>query len=108
MLAGSDSSGYNPDDLIAKLLKSKRTLLAGETYRNYFALLNSGSDHAKGNALIMIGEGLFERRKKDSYFSGSDQTEGGGQENQLVVDYRLAAAIKQAGVHSNSPHAWIW
>jgi hypothetical protein len=40
---------------------------------------------------------LFAKRIKDAFYADSEQTEGGGSDDPLVVDYRLAVALKRAG-----------
>jgi len=85
----------------------RRAELAVQTFELYKAIA-----HAAGADLSVFsheGEKLFTKRKSDSYFSGADQTEGGGEDNSLTVDYRLAALLKHAGIdNASSMHVWKW
>ncbi|MCB5184693.1 hypothetical protein LG201_05705 [Methylobacillus gramineus] len=108
LLATSRPIDTKPALLIAELRKSKRTSLAAETYQNYFDILASEGDSERIEDLTKQGELLFVKRARDSFFSGGDQTEGGGPDNSLVVDFRLAVALKRARKRSNSLHAWAW
>lgn len=108
LLATSTPADTEPALLVAELSKGKRTSLAADTYQNYFDILASGGDSERIEELTKKGEVLFAKRARDSFFSGGDQTEGGGPDNSLVVDYRLAVALKRAGKRSNSLHAWAW
>lgn len=94
--------------LIGELRGGKRTALAAETYENYFHILASESNFARIEELLKKGEALFAKRARDAFFSGGDQTEGGGPDNALVVDYRLALALKKVRYGSDSMHAWVW
>lgn len=93
---------------IAQLWEAKRTSLAAETYHNYFKILSSRGNFEKLEELTREGERLFAKRIKDAFYMDSEQTEGGGSDNSLVVDYRLAVALKRAGMPSNSLHSWEW
>lgn len=108
LLATASPTDKKSTSLIADFRKFKRTSLAAETYQNYFDILASEGDSERLNGLTKVGELLFARRVQDSFFTGSDQTEGGGPDNNLVVDYRLAVALKRAGARNSSPHTWIW
>lgn len=93
---------------IEQLWKAKRTALAAESYQTYFKILSSEGDWEKLEGLTREGERLFEKRTKDAFYKGSEQTEGGGPDNSLVVDYRLAVALKRVGFKSASLHSWGW
>ncbi|RZT75653.1 hypothetical protein EV678_2839 [Azospira oryzae] len=108
LLATSNPNDSKANVLIASLREAKRTSLAAETYQNYFDILASAGDSEKIEDLTNEGEVLFAKRARDSFFAGGDQTEGGGPDNNLVVDFRLAVALKRAGGHSSSLHAWAW
>lgn len=65
------------------------------TYSNYFkifGILNSDSDKM---SFIENGFKLFSLRRNDPFYSGGDQTEGGGSDNKIIVDYRLEAILKK-------------
>ena len=81
--------------------------LAVQTYELYKAVAHAAE--ADLPALSQQGEKLFPIRKSDRFFSGGDQTEGGGEDNKVTVDYRLAALLKRAGFDGTSEvHAWKW
>lgn len=66
---------------------SARTRLVHNTYLTYSELL-SGNSRAIANA-----ETNFQRRGSDDYFSGGVGLDGGGPDNKVTVDYRLAAIV---------------
>ena len=80
--------------------------LAAETYTGYYNLL------FRKNAIIEDSvrscEVLFGRRAKDRFFSGGDQTSGGGPDNAFTVDFRLAAILKKIDYRGDSLHRWRW
>ncbi|PHR98520.1 MAG: hypothetical protein COA78_25985 [Blastopirellula sp.] len=90
-----------------QLRRMDRTDLSVRTYELYKSVVDAtGADLP---ALSQEGEKLFAKRKSDSFFSGGDQTEGGGPDNDFTVDYRLAALLKRAGFDGTSEtHAWKW
>lgn len=87
-----------------KQLREHGSSLAVETYENYIAMRSGGE---AGNSFTTL-ETCFTKRKKDKFFSGGEQTEGGGMDNEFVVDYRLAALAKHAGLKDESVHSWRW
>lgn len=95
-------------NLLTKLQSTKRTHLVAESYRNYFEVLENKRTESAIGGLVRYGEGLFAKRATDSYYSGGNQHEGGGPDNALVVDYRLAVVLKMANAESSSLHAWQW
>ena len=58
--------------------------------------------------LLNAGDELFRRRRGDGFFRGGDQTEGGGNDNEFTVDYRLAALAKHVGDTRTGPNRWLW
>lgn len=94
--------------LLKELRQDKRTALAADSYENYFDILSAAGNSTVLGDFLRKGDTLFNKRARDSFFSGGDQTEGGGPDNSLVVDYRLAFALKRAAYSSDSMHAWIW
>lgn len=94
--------------LLEELRRDKRADLAADSYENYFDILSVSGNSTVLGGLLSKGGTLFNRRARDSFFSGGDQTEGGGPDNSFVVDYRLAFALKKTGYSSDSMHAWIW
>ena len=88
-------------------LRQAGSHLAVQTYELYKAVAHAAETDLPG--LSQEGEKLFAKRKSDSFFSGGDQTEGGGEDNNVTVDYRLAALLKRAGFDGTSEvHAWKW
>ncbi len=109
------ASGTHTDDiqrsaagLIAELSSDTWTALAADGYENYFGLLASSKDAEEVGRRAERGSILFLRRARDPYYSGGDQTEGGGEGNAEVVDYRLAIALKEAKYEGASVHEWRW
>lgn len=83
--------GAGPD-VATGLGRGKRTVLVSETYSTYFALAAlSGDEVAVATTLTQRGLELFARRRRDGYYSGGVPYEGGGPDNSVVVDFRLAA-----------------
>lgn len=83
------------------LTGNKEASLAVETYKNYWNILNKDiGDDVSLNSLKHLGIELFRKRKRDSFFSGAEQSEGGSEDNDYVVDYRLQAVLKSRGVVS--------
>ena len=79
--------------------------LACQTYRTYMELMTGDGGNPD---TIAIACQLFDLRKRDSFFSGGDQTEGGGSDNVFTVDFRLAAICKKNGTLLDSVHRWQW
>jgi hypothetical protein len=95
------------DTGLDQLRKIKGSALALESYSTYIQLLQSPQE---SNTIIVVEKAisLFEKRKSNSFFSGGDQTDGGGMDNSITVDYRLAAILAKIGYKSNSIHSWLW
>jgi len=94
--------------IVARLLEGKTTSLVGETYQTYSEILSAQPGSEALTTLVEKAEVLFAKRGRDAFFSGGDQTEGGGLDNELVVDYRLGVALKKVGYSGPSIHAWVW
>lgn len=80
--------------------------LAVATYDGYRQLMQV-PEHERSSVFAQVAN-FFEQRKRDGYFSGSDQTEGGGLDNEFTVDYRLGAIAKKLGLNVDSIHSWRW
>jgi len=92
---------------ILKLFKNKRTSLAAKTYETYFEILHN--PNAKNvEEVVKKAENLYLDRSSDSFYSGGDTTDGGGPDNDIVVDFRLAAVLKKINYQGNSIHRWNW
>ena len=89
-LLGRDP-GAGPE-VASGLASQKRMALVGATYSTYFALAAlSEGDGSAATDLTRHALELFRRRRSNGYYSGGVQYEGGGPDNDLVVDYHLAA-----------------
>ncbi|WP_152052056.1 hypothetical protein [Tautonia marina] len=90
-----------------KQLRQAGSDLAVRTYELYKAITNAAASDLP--ALSQEGESLFAKRKADGFFRGGDQTEGGGDDNNITIDYRLAAILKRSGfVDEERVHVWKW
>jgi hypothetical protein len=94
------------DSTLTQLRAVKGRGLAAETYTGYYNLLFSTNANIEDS--VRSCEVLFERRAKDRFFSGGDQTYGGGPDNALTVDFRLAAILKKIDYRGDSLHRWRW
>lgn len=94
----------------------KRHGLLKATYDCYSRMLAAAAagDVAALRAACADAATFFERRRRDSFFSGGRDFDGGGPDNALVVDFRLAAVILRCemsfGVEGigGEPHRWSW
>lgn len=91
-----------------QLRKAKRHTLAIRTYEAYFHLIDLDASSAEVDKGLPIAEANYAARRKDSYYSGGPDIEGGGKYNDMVIDYRLAAVIKYRGIDRDSVHRWRW
>ena len=87
-------------------LERQGSPLAAETFAFYERVAHAAP--AEVSELAKEAEVLFQRRKRDDFYSGGDQTEGGGPDNDFTVDYRFAALAKHVGGQSDSIHCWQW
>jgi hypothetical protein len=92
---------------VGQLKKLKGTALAIETYSNYRHLLRHANDGDIESA-VATGTNLFQKRKSNGFYSGGVSTCGGGPDNDIAVDYELAAIMKKVGCRSESIHQWRW
>jgi len=86
----------------------KASALAADSYRLYFEILSLEPTGHEVSSAIEKAERNFECRARDPFYSGGDQTEGGGADNSLVLDYRLAAVLKKIQYVGPSIHRWSW
>ena len=103
LLGGFDVASWNK--VIRSFSESCRSKVAINSYRLYGELLGGTVDATVGER---EGERLFAARKSDEFFSGAEQTEGGGEDNLVTVDYRLGALLKRLGQVSGGLHVWKW
>lgn len=80
--------------------------LASRTYQTYFEILDKSFKNLPIEDSVKMAEELFARRANDGFYSGAEQTEGGGQDNRIVLDYRLAAILRKARYVGESTHCW--
>jgi hypothetical protein len=85
-------------DLLQRRAANRRAALVAETYRAYWDLLDSveAGDAAQAAERAAWSATLYAKRKKDPYYAGGIEYEGGGPYNESVVDFRLAAIIRAA------------
>ncbi|KCZ53781.1 hypothetical protein HY29_16040 [Hyphomonas beringensis] len=91
-----------------RLASKKRQMLAVETYRTYFNLLDTGGDAVRTEELVRIAETNYTKRARDAFFSGGPTYMGGGPDNPYVVDFMLAAILKKIGWTGETIHKWKW
>lgn len=92
---------------VEQLRQTRGSTLAVETYTTYYRLLRySHTGDVKVNVERAVL--LFEKRKSNSFYSGGEQTDGGGDYNAITVDYRLATIMKKVRYKSDSIHSWRW
>lgn len=91
-----------------RLAKLKRQALAARTYETYFDLLDMGKASVEVEKLISAAEANYSARRRDAFYSGGWDIEGGDEDNDYAVDYRLAAILKYRNIVSSSVHRWRW
>lgn len=101
----NDLLRHHPFTDQSALIQSLSSKVAQESYQLYNDLLLGKLGSEEG---MKEGERLFEARKSDSFYSGGDEIEGGGEDNGVVVDFRLGAIFKKLGASANSTHTWRW
>ena len=89
-----------------KQLRLSGSKLAVDTYQLYREMARAISSEVP--EFLERGESLFNKRKSDSFYSGGDKTEGGGEDNKVTVDYRLASLVKRVGYMGKGLHVWNW
>lgn len=88
-------------------LRRSGSRLAVQTYELYKTVVDAEPSDLP--ELVKRGESYFYVRRSDSFFIGGDQTEGGGDDNAVTVDYRLASLLKRARYDAASGiHSWRW
>ena len=92
---------------IDRLRKLQGTELAVRSYQTYLDILNSNNPETTRKHVIVAIDN-YGKRKSNAFFSGGNQTDGGGLDNAYVVDYRLAAVMKRVEHKSNTMHDWLW
>lgn len=95
-------------DPLERLAVKKRQMLAVETYRVYFDLLETNENMGQTGALVQAAEANYKKRARDGFYSGGPTYMGGGPDNHYVVDFVLAAILKRIGWTGETIHKWIW
>lgn len=72
---------------------------------DYWALLTDQIDPEEGIRRCIAN---YNRRATHPTFKAVTRFLGGGEYNELYVDYTLAAILKKRGLTSGSVHDWIW
>lgn len=89
-LTGS-ASGLGPE-IAATLARTKKSALWGETLQVYFQLVDvAESDAPTAWALTSRATELFAERRRSSYVAAGPEYLGGDLDNEVVVDFHLAA-----------------
>lgn len=91
-----------------RLASRKRQMLAVETYRTYFDILDTDGDVEAIEPLVRIAEANFKKRSRDGFYSGGPTFMGGGPDNPYVVDFVLSAILKKVGWTGDTIHKWRW
>ena len=91
-----------------RLASKKRQMLAVETYRTYFHLLDVDGDLDTAGVLVRAAEDNFKKRARDAFYDGGPTYMGGGPDNPYVVDFVLAAILKRIRWKGDTIHKWIW
>lgn len=90
--------------LKAKAPATKNQLI-NKTLDDYWALLTDQIDPEDGIRRCIKN---YERRATHPTFKAVSSYLGGGNCNELYVDYMLAAILKKRGLVSGTVHDWIW
>lgn len=87
-------------------LRKPRSALGVATYELYLEIIHAPAGELP--TLVERGEALYLKRESDPWYCGGPSTEGGNGDNEVVVDFRLAALLKHKGYDGNSIHSWKW
>lgn len=115
LIHGAAPEGWQ--NLLAKVAAQKRRKLVNETYATYMEIVASArqGDSSSAVAAVLRAAANYNKRARNAYYSGCPQIEGGGPDNEHVVDYRLAALIRMclpdqgASLTGDAAiHVWRW
>ncbi|KPF82666.1 hypothetical protein IP83_11315 [Novosphingobium sp. AAP93] len=95
-------------ELLERLATKKRQMLAAETFRTYFDLLDALGETGQVETLAGVADINYKRRANDPFYGGGPAYMGGGPDNIYVIDYRLAAILKYLEWEGNMIHKWNW
>lgn len=108
-LANSLNGDKNNEEwksLLDKSVPSRQNLMM-KTYTLYYKLLFE-DNLDKIDMLVEEGEELYRQRRKNSFYGGGPMYLGGGDFNDLALDYQLSAVLKYISYSGNSIHSWKW
>lgn len=91
-----------------RLASKKRQMLAVDTYRTYFDLLDAEGNDVRAEELVRTAETNYNKRARDAFFGGGPTYMGGGPDNPYVVDFILGAVLKKIGWTWDTVHKWKW
>ena len=94
--------------VIKALGSKKRQMLALLTFQTYFDLLDAAGNPARIAELAAKGDANYLRRKKNVFYSQGAVLSAGGDENDILLDWQLAAVLKKVGFQGESPNRWRW
>jgi hypothetical protein len=94
--------------VIKALASKKRQMLALLTFQTYFGLLDAAGDPARIAELAAEGDANYLRRKKNVFYSQGAVLSAGGDDNDILLDWQLAAVLKKVGFQGESPNRWRW
>jgi hypothetical protein len=94
--------------VIEALASKKRQMLALLTFQTYFGLLDANGDPARISELVAEGDANYLRRKKNVFYSHGAVLSAGGDINDILLDWQLAAVLKKVGFQGESPNCWRW
>ncbi len=95
------------DTLLAPEKDKKRTQLAYNTYTLYKNMIFH-PEYSEIDAFVKEGETLFRKRSRNAFYDGGPSYCGGGPDNDVTVDFELAAVMKFVGYSGPSMHRYRW
>ncbi|WLH54021.1 hypothetical protein [Pseudomonas tolaasii] len=93
---------------VGKLFATNRSALAAKSYQLYFDILSVDGVKGEVDGLVDEADNLYRQRVVDAFYSNGYEVEGGGLDNELIVDYRMGAVLKYLNYSDSSAHVWRW
>jgi hypothetical protein len=87
----------DPGETFPVPASSGRLALVRRSFDTYAELARAGHEPAERLRLTSEAAANFRARRRDGYYAGGLRSEGGGDYNDLLVDYRLAAIWRRNG-----------
>lgn len=84
---------------------AKKVQFINKCFDDYWALLTDQIDPEEGIQRCIKN---YNRRATHPTFKALSSYLGGGDYNELYVDYTLAAILKKRGLTSDTVHDWVW